>query len=328
MSDDIRGMTAELAADPDSLVFLDLGDALRRRGQLDAAYKVARTGAARYPELARAHDLCARILCDRGERDRAFEAWVSALEMDGGLVSAHKGLGFLYFQAGDLVSAEKHLAYAGQVDPDDVGTGAALERVQALRQAGSVAPPVPAPAAPTPPAAPKKPEAPPSETPRASEVTAPASAAAAQDEDDESVETEAAGGSELPFSFEESRPSPVRDAVFAGLDGGTDGLLLVDSAGLRLGGGLRNPEGSDVADPVAALLAGVSKEASRTARLLELGEWRGLAVECGDGNLFLSAPTDSTLLLTVRGLDTPMGRVARFAERASAAARVWLERSP
>ena len=133
--------------------------------------------------------------------------------------------------------------------------------------------------------------------------------------------------SALPFSFEESRPSPVREAVFAGLDGGTDGLLLVDSAGLRLGGGLRNPEGTDVADAVAAMLAGVSKEAARTARLLDLGDWRGLAVECGDGNLFLSAPTDSTLLLTVRGLDIPMGRVARFAERASMAARAWLERS-
>src|SRR6266540_630214 len=136
MSDDIRGMTAELAADPDSLIFLDLGEALRRRGQLDAAAKVARTGLARYPELARAHDLCARILCDRGEPDRAFEAWVTALQFDGSLVSAHKGLGFLYYRAGDLAAAEKHLAYAAQADPDDPGTLGALERVQADGQAG------------------------------------------------------------------------------------------------------------------------------------------------------------------------------------------------
>jgi tetratricopeptide (TPR) repeat protein len=308
MSDDIRGMTAELAADPDSLVFLDLGEALRRRNQLDAAYKVARTGSNRYPELARAHDLCARILCDRGDRDRAFESWVSALDLDPGLVSAHKGLGFLYFQAGDLASAEKHLAYAGQADPDDVGTAAALERVHVLQQApapASVSPPVPA------------------------AVPAPASPPPPADATDEQMQPEPVlAASELPFSFEESRPSPLRDAVFAGLDGGTDGLLLVDSAGLRLGGGLRNPEGADVADSVAAMLAGVSKEAARTARLLDLGDWRGLAVECGDGNLFLSAPTDSTLLLTVRGLDMPMGRVARFAERASVAARAWLEGSP
>ncbi len=315
MSDDIRGMTAELAADPDSLVFLDLGEALRRRNQLDAAYKVARTGANRYPELARAHDLCARILCDRGDRDRAFESWVSALELDPGFVSAHKGLGFLYFQAGDLASADQHLAYAGQADPDDMGTAAALERVHALQQA-------PQPVAAPPPRVVAGPAA-------ASAEPAPVAVAAEPEAaDEEPMESETVtAASELPFSFDESRRSPVRDAVFAGLDGGTDGLLLVDSAGLRLGGGLRNPEGTDVADTVAAMLAGVSKEAARTARLLDLGDWRGLAVECGDGNLFLSAPTDSTLLLTVRGLDIPMGRVARFAERASMAARVWLERS-
>jgi tetratricopeptide (TPR) repeat protein len=309
MSDDIRGMTAELATDPDSLVFLDLGEVLRRRGQLDAAFKVARTGLGRYPELARAHDLYARILCDRGERDRAFDAWVKALELDPGLVSAHKGLGFLYYQAGDLGSAERHLAFAGQADSDDAGTAAALERVRAGREAAQ-----PAPAAPLVPGATTA-------APTPSAAAAPVTPAA------EPVGPEPHATAGLPFSFEEAAVSPVQDAVFAGLDGGTDGLLLVDSAGLRLGGGLRNPEGADVADAVAALLAGVSKEAARTARLLGLGEWAGLAVECGDGNLFLSSPTESTLLLTVRGLDIPMARVARFAERASLAARDWLERS-
>lgn len=307
MSDDIRGMTAELAADPDSLVFLELAEALRRRGQPDAAFKVARTGLTRYPELARAHDLCARILCDRGERDRAFDAWVKALELDPGLVSAHKGLGFLYYQAGDLASAERHLAYAGQADPGDAGTAAALERVRAGRQ--PVQPGAPGPVAAS---------GPPSSAPVAPVAPVPESEAGPEP---------LAATAGLPFSFEETSASPVQDAVFAGLDGGTDGLLLVDSAGLRLGGGLRNPEGADVADSVAALLAGVSKEAARTARLLGLGEWGGLAVECGDGNLFLSAPTESTLLLTVRGLDIPMARVTRFAERASLAARDWLERS-
>jgi len=312
MSDDIRGMTAELAADPESLVFLDLGEALRRRGQLDAAYKVMRTGLARYPELARAHDLCARILCDRGEPDRAFEAWVTALQFDAGLVSAHKGLGFLYYQAGDLASAETHLAYAAQADPDDAGSVAALERVHADRRAGGQA------------------------DSGTEEASAPGASAATSGELSLSAgpPVRLSASDRLPasppltFSFDEAAPSPADEAVFTGLDGGADGLLLLDANGLRLGGGLRDPDGRDVADEVAALLAGVSKEAARTARLLSLGEWSGLAVECGDGNLFLSAPTDSTLLLTVRGLDVPMGRVARFADRASAAARVWLERGP
>jgi len=309
MSDDIRGMTAELAADPDSLIFLELGEALRRRGQLDAAFKVARTGLGRYPELARAHDLFARVFCDRKEPDRAFESWVTALQFDPSLVSAHKGLGFLYYQAGDLASAEKHLAYAGQADPDDGGTATALERVRADATAAKAAQASVGAARVEP-----------------AQAEPPAATGDAVAPDDVMLPTiPGAGG--LAFSFDEGARSPVQEDVFSGLDGGADGLLLVDANGLRLGGGLRNPDGQDVADSVAALLAGVSKEAARTTRLLALGDWRGLSVECGDGNLFLSAPSDSTLLLTVRGLDVPMGRVARFAERASAAARTWLERA-
>jgi hypothetical protein len=62
VSDDIKTLTARLADEPASLAFLELGEALRRRGQLDAAYKVARGGLSRYPALADAHDLLGRIL--------------------------------------------------------------------------------------------------------------------------------------------------------------------------------------------------------------------------------------------------------------------------
>jgi predicted regulator of Ras-like GTPase activity (Roadblock/LC7/MglB family) len=113
--------------------------------------------------------------------------------------------------------------------------------------------------------------------------------------------------------------------VFAGLEGGADSLLLVDGNGLRLGGGLRSPDGTDVADTVAAQLSGVAREAARTARLLALGEWKGLAIEAPGGSCYLVAPTPETLLFTARGPDLPMGRVARLAERAAAEARRWME---
>ena len=65
-------LTQRLADEPSSLAFLDLGEALRRRGQLEAAYKVARGGLNRYPGLADAHDLMARILSDQGDFAGAF----------------------------------------------------------------------------------------------------------------------------------------------------------------------------------------------------------------------------------------------------------------
>ena len=80
MTDDIRSMSAALAADPGNLVFHELGEALRRRGQLDAALKVATAGATRHPGLADARDLCARIHSDLGDGESAFDAWLEALK--------------------------------------------------------------------------------------------------------------------------------------------------------------------------------------------------------------------------------------------------------
>jgi tetratricopeptide (TPR) repeat protein len=300
MPDDIRAMTAELAADPTSLVFLELADALRRRGQLEAAFKVTRNGLARYPELATAHDLAARIFADRGELDRAFESWVTALNHDPALLGAHKGLGFLYFRANDLTSAEKHLAYVAEADPGDAGAAAALERLR-TKSSGAE-----------------------EQESRESLALREATASAAEPALSEPSALPLLGSSALPFAFDDSQ-SPGDDSVFAGLEGGSDSLLLVDGTGLRLGGGLKSPGGEDVADAVAAQLAGVAKEAARTARLLTLGDWRGLAIESPGGSCYLVAPTRESLLFTARGAELPMGRVARLAERAAAAARRWMD---
>jgi predicted regulator of Ras-like GTPase activity (Roadblock/LC7/MglB family) len=114
--------------------------------------------------------------------------------------------------------------------------------------------------------------------------------------------------------------------VFAGLEGAEEGLLLLDSAGLVLGGALRDPQGASVTDAVAAYLAGVSQEAARTAKLLGLGEWTGLSAEGRVGHVHLTPPAADSLLLVVRDRAVPMGRLAILAQRAAHAARRWLER--
>ena len=120
--------------------------------------------------------------------------------------------------------------------------------------------------------------------------------------------------------------APAEVAVFAGLEGARDGLLLLDGNGLRLGGGLNSPSGAPVGDAVAAHLAGVVRDATRAVRLLELGAWRSVAGESGDATFFLSAPTPESLLLLVRDNSVPIGRLAWQAARAASAARAWLER--
>lgn len=269
MTDDIRALTHRLAAEPGSLVFLDLAEALRRRGQLEAAAAVVRGGLARYPALAAAHDLLGRIHADRGEGDAAFDAWTEALRHDPRHVGALRGLAFLAFRAGDFARAERHLLAVVEVQPEDAGAAAALARVRERSHEARVA----------------------------SRDTAPPGAT--------SRDSGSAPGDSAP---------PAADT------------LLVDAHGLRLSGTMIATGGADVSDPLAAEVAGVAREAARAARLLELGDWRSLAVECPDAHLHVAPVTGEATLLARAGAAVPGGRLAVVADRAAEAARRWLER--
>lgn len=296
VSDDIRGMSAELAADPTSLVFLRLGEALRQAGRLEPAIKVALQGLSRYPNLPEAHDLYARILVDHQDLEGAFDEWDMTLRLDPAHGGAHKGLAFLFWQAGDLPSARRHLEAAAADLPGDTQVMAALAKVAvrlAELEAGGDEASLPVPPPPAPEAA----------SPLSPQPPAP------RFEVEEAAGSPSAGGS-----------PPVGDQALE-----DEGLLLVNAAGLRLLGTLERSGGVAVADRVAAELAGVSREAARATRLLDLGEWKTLALETATANFVLSPPSAETLLLIMRDASVPMGRVAIGTARALEAARRWLE---
>ncbi len=269
MTDPIRELTAQLAADPHSLVFLELGEALRVRGQPAAAHKVARMGVNRYPELAASHDLLARVLADEGDRHAAAEAWRRVLELAPGHLGANKGLAFLAFRAGDPEGALPFLESALGAAPDDEGLASAVQRVRAALDGAAA---------------------------RAA-TSATASAASTL------------RGVEGFEPFEDAR-----------------GVVLLDTQGLRLAGTLSGPDGSDVSDAVAAHLQGVSREAARAARLLDLGAWESVTAESPDGHLLVLPPTQSTVLLLLRDARVPVGRLGLIGDQAARAARSWLER--
>jgi tetratricopeptide (TPR) repeat protein len=288
VTDDIRALTARLAEEPGSLAFLELAEALRRRGQLEAAYKVARGGLARYPALADAHDLLARVLSDQGDLAGAFDAWTSALQLDPMRTSALKGVAFLYYRAGDAAAALAHLERAVEVDPDDASIRQAIARI------GPKA---------------RRPREQPETTHASSEAGAPPSSA---------TPPSLPPTSEVEPAAQAAGPAGPFDAV-----GAESGLLLVDTSGMLLGGRL---EGAEAGDRVAAQLAGVSREAARATRLLGLGTWEVIAVESPDGHLALAPATADTVALAARPATLPVGRVMLLAERAARAAADWLER--
>ena len=154
--DEIRALSAQLAQDPQSLVFLRLGEALRRKGQLEQAQRVAMNGLERHPHLADAHDLYARILTDKHDYERAFDEWDMAVRIAPHHTGALKGLAFLYFKVGDIEQAEAHLAAAKRVEPDDPTLEQAFEMIRGGGKpsppSAAAAPAAASPAAPTPPA--------------------------------------------------------------------------------------------------------------------------------------------------------------------------------
>jgi tetratricopeptide (TPR) repeat protein len=233
--------------------FLDLGERLRQRGQFDAAATVALAGLGRYPALADAHDLLARIRADQGEDAPAIASWRAALECQPGHIGALKGLAFLAFRARDMAAAEAHLEAAAMAAPHDTTILAALDRVRA------------------------------------------------------------------------STPAPAIESFR--LDELTSGLLLFDSQGMRLTGGVGPGTSEQQADGTAAEASGLAREAARAVRFLELGAWQQLVFETSTTRVALVALDIDATLLVRRPASTPPGRLLASSARAADVARAWLGHS-
>jgi len=293
VADDVRALSAALARDPSGLVYVELAEALRRRGQVEEALRVAVHGLSRHPQHADGHDCLARIHVDRGDLARAMAAWAHALEIAPEHAGALKGIGFLYFRQGEHRKALTALEHASAAAPDDESVRRALETVRGAAgraaESGAAAPP-----APPPPAAAAAPP------PR------PAAAAARP-------------------GRQESAPPTDRPPVFAGLEGATADIMMLDARGLVVAGGLQASDGSDASDIAAAALAGVSGEAGRTVNYLGVGAWVTIVAETEHANIVLAPVGDGALLMVRRDRSTPVGLALRIAERARGVAHRWLE---
>ena len=120
-----------------------------------------------------------------------------------------------------------------------------------------------------------------------------------------------------------------RHALFAAqLEPGQSAILL-DSEGLVLAGAYRAGDGQDVSDAVGATLSGVSAEAMRTTRHLDIGAWRSITFEAEAAVVSLS-PVGTTetgsagLLLVAAPPTTPLGLLHLVLDRCVARSNAWL----
>ena len=294
MTDDVRRWSDELARDPASLVFLPLGETLRRQGQLDLALKIATRGLERHSHNPDAHDLLARIAVDRGELQRAFDEWDMVLRLTPEHIGALKGMAFVRFQQGNTPDAEQYLQRAAEKNGGgDAEVAAALANMRAAgrgaRERGARG-------------APENGADPTSHTPHPAHLAA-------------------RPASRVPHpSHNDPR------ALFADILGEHEQTaLLLDDQGLVLAGIYVDGDGNDVGDEVGAELSGVTESARRATRHLDIGEWRAIILETEVAVVTMAPSTADGLLVVAASKATPLGLVRRVLDRCLERARKWLE---
>ena len=101
--------------------------------------------------------------------------------------------------------------------------------------------------------------------------------------------------------------------------------LLLDSAGVPLAGSYVDTQGRDISAEIGSALSGVSREVSRSMRLLSLGGWIAVVVETDAATIALApAPQDGVVLLASSS-SVPLGLVRRVLARSVALAINWMQ---
>jgi predicted regulator of Ras-like GTPase activity (Roadblock/LC7/MglB family) len=333
VSDEIGRWSEELAGDPSSMVFIPLGEALRVRGQIDLAVRVATKGLERHPYDADAHDLMARIHVDRGEQEKAVDEWSAALRCAAGHVGALKGMGFVAFRRGELADAERYLAQAAAGDGDDEGIAAGLAHVRA--QLAALRAP----------------------TPEEEREEGRKGKSREKGEERENGEDEARSGFSAYLAGDDGEePGPGATngsgsgkgpvAHGAGASGvgwvtpdvdprylfadlvaaGDQAALFLDADGLVLAGTYVVAGGVDVSQEIGAGLTGISDEARRAMRHLDLGDWSSIVFESEAARVAMAPAPDDGIVLVAASPATPPGLVRRALDRVATRARRWAER--
>lgn len=287
MADDrLREWTDELARNPQSLVFLELAELLRRRTRLDEARRVVLRGLERHPYNPDAHDTLARILVDAGDEPQARDEWEMALRLEPSHPGALKGLGFLAWRRRDLPTAERLMAQAVRKSPADQGLVTAYHQVRAELRG---------------------------EAPRQRRAT--------PTPDRMAVAPRTSSGDPFrPTSATDPR------ALFASLLGDGDRTaLLLDRDGLVMAGTYVDGAGNEVAEEVGAQLSGLADEAGRALEQLGLGAWESLMAEAQYATVALAPAPEGAVVLVAAARDTQVGLVRRLLTRAGERAAAWLE---
>ncbi|MBK7143387.1 MAG: tetratricopeptide repeat protein [bacterium] len=131
-----------LEGDPNSQIFAALAEALRRKGDLDRAFRVCQSGLRLHPNYGSAHIVMAKINLDRGLYDWAEAEVKRAIEIEGNSRTIELLLAEIYIYKGEFVHAVKLLRKLHLADPGNDQIKRLLDIAQRLpeEQAAQIEP--------------------------------------------------------------------------------------------------------------------------------------------------------------------------------------------
>ncbi len=100
--------------------------------------------------------------------------------------------------------------------------------------------------------------------------------------------------------------------------------LLLDASGVPLAGSYIDNGGRDISGEIGTALGGVSKEVSRSMRLLSLGAWTAVVIETEAATIALAPATRDAVVLLASSSTVPLGLVRRVLTRSIALAINWM----
>jgi predicted regulator of Ras-like GTPase activity (Roadblock/LC7/MglB family)/Flp pilus assembly protein TadD len=104
---------------PNSQIFAALAEAYRKKGDIDKAFRICRSGLKIHPEYGSAHVVMAKINMDKGLYDWAEIEVQKAIELEGISRATEVLLAEIYVLRGEFVKANKLLDKLHQADPDN-----------------------------------------------------------------------------------------------------------------------------------------------------------------------------------------------------------------
>jgi predicted regulator of Ras-like GTPase activity (Roadblock/LC7/MglB family) len=100
--------------------------------------------------------------------------------------------------------------------------------------------------------------------------------------------------------------------------------LLLDTSGAPLAGSYIDQSGRDISSEIGAALSGVSREVSRSIRLLSIGQWTAVVVETDAATIALAPAAEDSVVLLASSSTVPLGLVRRVLARSVALAITWM----